>query len=83
MQPVWQDWVLMLCQIVFILALIPTLRGSSKPEIGTSLTTGATLWVIAVTLATLRLWNGATFTFIAGLLWFVLAEQRRRQLTKW
>ncbi len=56
----WQDWVLMAMQFVFIIALIPTmLHAEKKPTLSTSLMITAGVGVISFVYFTLLLWGSA------------------------
>lgn len=70
-----QDWVLSVCQWVFIVALLPSIFGPRKPAMATSLITGGTLAAMAVTYATLELWIATASTAAVSVGWFVLAAQ--------
>jgi hypothetical protein len=74
----WQDWILGLIGYVFALTLIPMLRQRAKPPLTTSLSTFALLMVMAVTEATLGLWNTTVSTVVTMALWGTLALQRVR-----
>lgn len=75
----WQDIVLTAGSWIFIIALIPTLRGREKPQISTSVVTGCILVVYAFVYATLELWISVVSTSALALSWFVLAAQKMRQ----
>ena len=77
----WQDIVIAAGQWVFFAALIPSIRGTEKPALSTSLITGLTLLVYAGTFATLSLWVGAASSLLTACGWFTLAWQKRRQKT--
>ena len=55
----WQDWVFSIGTWIFIIALIPTLRGKQKPELSTSLVTGGILAIFVATYLSLNLWLSA------------------------
>ncbi|MEK7451113.1 MAG: hypothetical protein AAB662_04215 [Patescibacteria group bacterium] len=76
---VWQDIVLTFGQILFIIALFPSVIGKSKPALSTSLLTGFVLAVFSLIYITLHLWFAATTTSIASLTWFILAYQKYRK----
>ena len=75
---VWQDIVLTAGSWVFIIALIPTLRGKEKPQISTSIVTGCILIVYAFVYVTLDLWISVVSTSALALSWFILAAQKIR-----
>lgn len=71
----WQDWVIGVVQFVFMLALIPSLRGPDKPEYWTSILTGVCMAVLAFVYAT-QAWVLSTIVCLCLMyLWFVLAVQ--------
>ncbi len=74
----WQDFVLTIGQILFIIALIPSLTSKHKPAFKTSLINGVVLILFACTYISLSLTLGAIGTFITGVLWLILAYQKFR-----
>ena len=74
---IWQDIVLMTGGFLFVLSLIPSVRGKNKPEKLTCLTTGGILVAFAISYATLDLWLACTSTSLTSLTWFVLLAQER------
>ena len=74
----WQDIVLTLGSIIFLVALVPSIRSKDKPALMTSLMTGLVLFVFATTYITLDLWFSAATTALTGMLWLVLAVQKAR-----
>lgn len=75
----WQDYVLTLGSIVFVIALIPSVRNkTAKPAISTSLTTSVVLFVFVLVYLTLALWSTAFTTSLSAITWLVLAIQRHR-----
>lgn len=75
----WQDIVLSIGNVVFSVALLPSVFGKSKPAFSTSLMTGTTLLVFAVVYASLDLWVAMSVTIIGASLWLLLAFQKLRQ----
>ena len=78
----WQQTVLALGQVVFIVALLPSVFSSDKPEIWTSIITGAVALSIAVTYTTMSLPVAAVSAFFNFVFWSVLALQKYRQLKR-
>jgi len=74
---VWQDIVLTAGTWIFIIALIPTLRGGEKPQFSTSVITGIILVIYAIVYATLELWISVFSTSALALAWFALAAQKK------
>jgi uncharacterized membrane protein YqgA involved in biofilm formation len=73
-----QDVILTGGSLIFVAALIPTLRGNDKPALSTSLLTGSVLVVFAGVYVSLALWFSAITTFITAACWFMLAAQKAR-----
>ncbi len=78
----WQDWVFSLGQIIFLIALIPTLKGKSKPEISTSVVTSIILAVFALTYFSLGLWFSSLSSIAMTIAWATLAIQKHLQNKK-
>ena len=74
----WQDLVLTSGSLIFLVALVPTVLGSSKPAPLTSLSTGSVLIVFAVTYATLGLSFASVTTATTGLTWLLIFWQSVR-----
>lgn len=74
----WQDIILTIGSLVFLVALIPSITSKDKPALMTSLMTGLVLFVFAMTYITLDLWFSAVTTALTGMLWLVLAVQKAR-----
>jgi hypothetical protein len=73
----WQDWALASASIVFIIALVPTLRDrTQKPALSTSVTTGVVLGMTAFVYLTLSLWFATVTTALSSATWLLLAVQR-------
>ena len=79
---VWQDLVFAVGAWIFIIALIPTIRGRGKPPLSTSVPTGLVLIVYVFTFATLNLWYSVISTGILGILWLYLGWQKHTQKLK-
>jgi len=76
----WQDFVLTIGSIIFIIALIPSVLSKDKPALFTSIITSSVLIVMAIVYFSLSLYFTAVTTFITGILWGVLAFQK---IQKW
>ncbi len=72
----WQDYVLTAGAWIFIIALIPAIRGKEKPPVSTSIITGSILVVYALVYATLGLWISVVSTSALSISWFALAVQK-------
>lgn len=71
----WQEIILTAGQIVFILALLPSIFGKDKPEIWTSIITGTVAFSISITYLTLSLPTAAISAFLNFVAWGILAIQ--------
>lgn len=66
--------------MVFIIALLPSVFSSDKPEIWTSIITGTVALSIAVTYVTMSLPVAAVSAFFNFVFWSILALQKSRQM---
>ena len=73
----WQDVILTAGTVIFLLALIPTMVGSTKPARATSAMTGTVLLVFAATYLTLDLYFTAAMTAITGAAWLLILVQTK------
>ena len=78
---VWQDFVISIVNVVFMIALVPQIYSGFKLKkgsvlIATSLPTLIGLYVMAMTFYTLQLYYSAFVTVIGGCLWTILFIQR-------
>ena len=78
----WQDFVFSIGMWVFIFALRPTLRGSEKPALETSIVTATTLVVFAVVYASMELWGSVMSSVVLAVLWYILAWQKYKSVKK-
>lgn len=72
-----QEIFIMVANFLFALALIPSIRGKSKPPRSTCAWTAALLYGCAASLASLGLWLAAAGAVICGIAWTVLLVQKR------
>ena len=72
----WQDFILMVGNVVFTLALIPSILSKDKPALSTSLTTGIVLLIFSLTYFSLSLWLSTIAALITSFLWLILAFQK-------
>ncbi len=75
----WQDWVLAIGQIFFLLALLPSVFSSDKPSKYSSAPTAMVLYLFSYTFYTLGLTWGAITSFLVGVIWTVLFFQKLKQ----
>lgn len=73
---IWQDWIFTIGQFIFVIALIPTIRGKDKPAFITSLITTIILYSFSFTYITLKLWGSAIFASLNATAWAILAIQK-------
>jgi len=78
----WQETILALGQVVFIIALLPSVFSTDKPEIWTSVITGLVALSIAITYLTMHLNVAAISAFFNFVFWSILAIQKLRQTKK-
>mgnify|MGYP003395202723 FL=1 len=72
----WQDAVFFIGSWIFVISLIPTIRGKQKPDFSTSLTTSFILYIFMATYFTLELTLSGIATFASATTWAILAYQR-------
>lgn len=75
----WQEIVLALGQILFLVALIPSIVTNDKPEIYTSVMTGLVALSISITYITLHIKLASIMAFLNFVAWSILAIQKHRQ----
>ncbi len=77
----WQDLVLMIGNILFLIALLPSIFSTEKPSKWTSLLTAVTLSVFSVTYFTLGLTFATVTVSATAIAWWTLFFQRARCMT--
>lgn len=75
----WQDWVIAVGQLLFLIALFPSILSTNKPSWVTSGSTGLILTVFAATFWTLDLAYSAITAALVALGWYVLCFQKLNQ----
>ena len=75
----WQDAILTVGQIIFIIALIPSILSKNKPAQATSFLTGSVALSIAFVYVTLSLWFAAATAGINAVFWYILLTQSYRR----
>jgi len=73
----WQDIVLTAGQVIFIIALIPAIKHEHKPPFATSIINAGVLFGFVVVYISLSLWFASITTTAVGLLWLILAWQKK------
>lgn len=76
----WQEIVLTIGQIIFIVALLPSIFSKDKPEIWTCVMTGLVALSISATYLTLNIPFAAFSAFFNFVAWSILAIQKIRQI---
>ena len=76
---VWQDIVFATGTWIFIIALMPTIRGKEKPPLITSVPTGLVVLVYTFTFATLELWFSVVSSAALSIAWLYLGWQKHMQ----
>jgi threonine/homoserine/homoserine lactone efflux protein len=71
-----QDLIISIGQIIFIVALLPTIFNKDKPPIKTSLPTGIILIIIAINFLSLTLYYSFITSGINGIEWLILTYQK-------
>lgn len=72
----WQDWVLFIGQLLFFIALIPSIASPHKPSVWTSLITAGVLTSFAIVFWSLSLLLGAVTAGLVAAGWYVLFFQK-------
>lgn len=72
----WQDLILTIGNVIFIIALVPSILSKDKPAILTSILSFLVLMSFAGVYVSLSLWASAVFIFITSILWLILAIQK-------
>lgn len=77
----WQDIVFGVGSILFILALIPTIRSGEKPAPTTSAATATILFFFGIAYMSLDLWFAAATSYLTSLTWaFILYKTEGKRL---
>ncbi len=71
----WQDYVISIGNIIFVISLIPSVLSKNKPALMTSLLSAVTLFLFVFTFLTLKLWFSAIAQAGSATLWSILAIQ--------
>lgn len=72
----WEDWVITIGQVIFIIAIIPAIRGKDKPPVFTSVITGVVLLTFAAAQYSLGLISSVFTSIILGSSWIFLGYQK-------
>lgn len=71
----WQDAILSMGGVIFLISLLPSLLSDQKPALLTSLSTSITLCAFLAVYANYKLWVAFSLTLLNVILWFALAVQ--------
>ncbi len=77
----WQDLIIGIGSIVFVLSLIPMLRARNKPPLSASIPTSLALWSFVVVYGSYELWFSVGMNVLSASGWLALAIQRLRRRT--
>lgn len=72
----WQDIVISIAQLCFVIAMIPSIRSNDKPALATSVMNVCLVTVIVICLFSLQLWFSAVSAVAVALAWGILAIQK-------
>ncbi len=72
----WQDIVISICQICFVIALMPSVLSKDKPAAATSIMNVVLVSIITACLFSLGLWFSGATAAMVGITWVVLAVQK-------
>jgi hypothetical protein len=75
----WQDLVLTVGQVIFVIALIPTVVGKDKPALQTSVLTSAVSFSFMAVYVSLSVPFASMTAALNGSMWLVLAVQKWRE----
>lgn len=78
----WQDLVITVGNIIFALALVPSVRSHDKPHLLTSIPTTIALFAFVIAFASLNLVFSAILCSVTTSLWATLAVQKFRSKNK-
>ena len=78
----WQDWIISLSQVSFIVALLPSIVSKDKPNLITSVITSFFLFLVSACFYSLNLYASTVFTLLSGIAWAILAVQRFNFIVK-
>jgi hypothetical protein len=77
---VWQDIIPIVGNIIFFIALLPSILSKNKPHRVTCAMTAAILFLYAGTFWTITLWYWSLATLATASAWTILLFQRRSKL---
>jgi len=72
----WQDTVISIAQLCFVLAMLPSIRSNDKPAAATSIMNVVLVCTIAASLLSLKLWFSAVTALAIAATWALLAVQK-------
>lgn len=76
---IWQNIVPIIGNIIFAVALIPSIRSKYKPHKLTCAMTASVLFVYAITFWSINMWYWSLATLITATAWTILFFQGRKQ----
>jgi hypothetical protein len=75
----WQDWVLSIGSLLFVIALLPSIFGKDKPALKTCVLTAIVMTAFSITYGSLGLWYTMFTSAIVTIEWYILWYQKIRQ----
>jgi hypothetical protein len=75
----WQDLVLTVGQVIFVIALVPTVVGKDKPALQTSVLTSMVSFSFMAVYVSLSVPFASMTAALNGSMWLVLAVQKWRE----
>lgn len=72
----WQDIVISVCQLLFVVALWPSLRSHHKPAASSSIMNVILVSIITGCLLSLQLWFAGFTASLVAITWAILAVQK-------
>lgn len=72
----WQDKVIAICQLLFFVAMLPTIFGKDKPPVTTSFMNVTLVAIITISMATLHLWLAVITGTTTATAWLIVGIQK-------
>mgnify|MGYP001606613175 CR=1 FL=1 len=73
----WQDWLMAILSLIFVVGLLPTLLCTEKPHRSSCIVYAAGLTLYGVAYASLGMWLATVTTVLGAAMWWILLVQRR------
>ncbi len=72
----WQDIILTIGQVIFVIALLPSIFSKNKPALSTSVMNAVVLAIMGVVDLTIKLYGTTLGLFAVAICWAILAVQK-------